>query len=175
MTGRGLVGGQVRLDDDAVDAERQLRPQRPDLLDARLDLLHRRQRPRRDRSAVGGVHTEGRDVLHDPAVRPLPELPGAAVIRRASEMHERGMTEGTRGCVFVVFTLCLNDNTALKKRKRTAFFRAEPTVRWPPEDGQPAPMLQETMACCSGFAGRQRTDGPRQRTQCVVQRTDGTS
>src|SRR5438093_861423 len=45
----------------------------------------------------------------------------------------------------------------------TAFFRAETTVRWPPKDGQPAPMLQETTARCCGFAGRQRTDGPRRR------------
>jgi hypothetical protein len=57
----------------------------------------------------------------------------------------------------------------------TAFFRAEPTVRWPPKDGQPAPMRQKTMACLLRFAGRQRTDGPRRRNEHVVQRTEATS
>jgi len=63
----------------------------------------------------------------------------------------------------------------LKTHKRTAFFRAEPIVRWPPKDGQPAPMPQETMACLLRFAGRQRTDGPRRRNEHVVQRTEATS
>jgi hypothetical protein len=63
----------------------------------------------------------------------------------------------------------------LKTHKRTAFFRAEPTVRWPPQDGQPAPTQQETMACLLRFAGRQRTDGPRQRNKYAVQRADATS
>jgi len=94
-----------------------------------------------------------------------PEQPGAAVLRRASELHERGMTEGSPGCLFVVFTLCLNDETvfeeaqaycllpsrtdsALAAEGRTA--RADAArddgvlaaVRRPPADGRPTLMLR---------------------------------
>src|SRR5881409_3927803 len=68
-----------------------------------------------------------------------PEQPGAAVLRRASELHERGMTEGSPGCVFVVFTLCLNDETVFEEERSVL------------------PSSEPNRQC----AGRRRTDSPR--------------
>jgi hypothetical protein len=86
------------------------------------------------------------------------------------------MTERDLRLLSLVLELFFTKTQRLNTCELTAFFRAEPTVRWPPKDGQPAPTLQETMARCRGFAGRQRTDGPRRRrNECAVQRTEATS
>jgi hypothetical protein len=84
------------------------------------------------------------------------------------------MTEETPGCVFVVFTACLNDDTA--------FEEAQPYCLLPSRTDSALAVEGRTARADAArhdgmllrFAGRQRTDGPRRRNERVVQRTDAT-
>jgi hypothetical protein len=72
--------------------------------------------------------------------------------RRDSQTHKRGKTAPTPGCVAPSW-LAVNDGTADEYTPPVWPLRsvgAEPAVRWPPKDGQPALTLQETFARRAG-------------------------
>ena len=58
----------------------------------------------------------------------------------------------------VVFKRCLTKTLRSTRCKRALLFQGEPVARWPPQDGQPALMLQECFGrCCGSTAASGRT------------------
>jgi hypothetical protein len=90
-----------------------------------------------------------------------PEQPGAAVLRRASELHERGMTEGSPGCPFVVFTLCLNDDAAFEDAQAYCLLPSRTDSALAAERRTARADAATDDGVLLRFAGHQRTDGPR--------------
>ena len=84
--------------------------------------------------------------------KPVPapnQRPGAAVLRRANEMNDCGMTEQTP----VIWLLCSNfvspKARCLKAHKRTASSEPDPVARWPPADGQPTLVIRGCVTGCN--------------------------